>query len=109
MKRRVLSKTTPFHAKKREREQNVVVLNDTVPLSSSPGHAVGEERNFCFSSLILHASLSLSLSACFCQKPEAQCPFIDETPRVAPCQPHRVATSFGVAAGQEVAAPHAQL
>jgi hypothetical protein len=59
MKRRVLSKTTPFHAKKkREREQNGVILNDTVPLSSSPGRAAGEERNFCFSFLILHASLS---------------------------------------------------
>jgi len=108
MKRRVLSKTTPFHAKKREREkeQNGVILNDSVPLSSSPGRAVGEERNFCFSSLILHAFRSLF--ACFCQKPEAQCPFIDETPRVAPCQPHPLATSSGAAVGQEVAAPHAQ-
>jgi len=64
MKRRVLSKTTPFHAKKkeeREREQNGVILNDTVPLSSSPGRAAGEEINFCFSSLILHASFSLCM------------------------------------------------
>jgi hypothetical protein len=43
MKRRVFPKTTPFHVKKRE-DRNGVVLNDTVPLSSSPGRAAGEER-----------------------------------------------------------------
>jgi hypothetical protein len=46
MKRRVLSKTTPFHVKKKE--QNGVVLSETIPPSSSPGRAAGEERNFCF-------------------------------------------------------------
>jgi hypothetical protein len=48
MKRRVLSKTTPFHVffkkKEKKKDQNGVVLNDTVPLSSSPGRAAGEER-----------------------------------------------------------------
>jgi hypothetical protein len=51
MKRRVLPKTTPFHAKKKKKEEeeeeeedrNGVVLNDTVPLSSSHGRAAGEE------------------------------------------------------------------
>jgi hypothetical protein len=47
MKRRVLPKTTPFHAKKKkkkeEEDRNGVVLNDTVPLSSSHGRAAGEE------------------------------------------------------------------
>jgi hypothetical protein len=50
MKRRVLPKTTPFHAKKRKKkkekkreDRNGVVLNDTVPLSSSHGRAAGEE------------------------------------------------------------------
>jgi hypothetical protein len=45
MKRRVLPKTTPFHAKKKKEEEdrNGVVLNDTVPLSSSHGRAAGEE------------------------------------------------------------------
>ena len=45
MKRRVLLKTTPFHVKKKKKgKRNGVVLNDTVPLSSSPGHAAREER-----------------------------------------------------------------
>jgi hypothetical protein len=47
MKRRVFPKTTPFHVKKKEKkreDRNGVVLNDTVPLSSSPGRAAGEER-----------------------------------------------------------------
>jgi len=55
MKRRVFSKTTPFHTfkkkkKKKEKEQNGVVLNDTVPLSSSPPNiAAGKKgkRGFC--------------------------------------------------------------
>jgi hypothetical protein len=42
MKQCVLSKTKPFHIKKKD--QNGVVLNDTIPLSSSPGRAAGEER-----------------------------------------------------------------
>jgi hypothetical protein len=42
MKRRVLSKTTPFHVKKKKEGQNSVVLNDTVLLSPSPGRAAGE-------------------------------------------------------------------
>jgi len=29
---------------KKKKDQNGVVLNDTVPLSSSPGRAAGEER-----------------------------------------------------------------
>jgi len=32
-----------FSKKKKEKEQNSVVLSDTVPLSSSPGRAAGEE------------------------------------------------------------------
>jgi hypothetical protein len=51
MKRRVFSKTTPFHAfYQKKKEQNNVVLNDTVPLSSSPPNiAAGkkEKRGFC--------------------------------------------------------------
>jgi hypothetical protein len=46
MKRRVFSKTTPFHTlkkKKKKKEQNGVVLNDTVHLSSSPRTCSGEE------------------------------------------------------------------
>jgi len=43
MKRCVLSKTTPFHVKKKG-ERNGVVLSDTVPLPSSPGRAAGEEK-----------------------------------------------------------------
>jgi hypothetical protein len=41
----------------KKREQNSVVLSDTIPPSSSPGHAVGEDITFIFSSLILSASL----------------------------------------------------
>jgi hypothetical protein len=49
--------------KKKKEEQNGVVLSDTVPLPSSPGHVAGEEKkNIC---LILHASLS----ARFCHNP----------------------------------------
>jgi hypothetical protein len=55
MKRRVFSKTTPFHTfyqkkKRKRKEQNGVVLNDIVPLSSSPPNiAAGkkEKRGFC--------------------------------------------------------------
>jgi hypothetical protein len=46
MKRRVFSKTTPFHTfkkKEKKKEQNGVVLNDTVHLSSSPRSRSGEE------------------------------------------------------------------
>jgi hypothetical protein len=46
MKRRVFSKTTPFHTlkkKEKKKEQNGGVLNDTVPLSSSPRTCSGEE------------------------------------------------------------------
>jgi hypothetical protein len=47
MKRRVFSKTTPFHTfkkkKEKEKEQNSVVLNDTVHLSSFPRTCSGEE------------------------------------------------------------------
>jgi len=52
MKRRVLSKTTPFHAIKKKEENNVV-LSDPVPLSSSPRRAAGEDRNFCLFHLFL--------------------------------------------------------
>jgi hypothetical protein len=47
MKRRVLYKTTPFHRKKKGK-QNGVILGDTIPLSSSPGRAAGEEKAFFF-------------------------------------------------------------
>ena len=47
MKRRVLSKTTPFHAYKKKKRPNGVVLNDTVHLSSSPEHYSGEEGKVC--------------------------------------------------------------
>ena len=52
MKRRVFSKTTSFHEfyQKKKKEQNGVVLKDTVPLSSPPPeHCSGEEgkRGFC--------------------------------------------------------------
>jgi hypothetical protein len=48
MKRRVLSKTMPFHdfqkkKKRKKKEENSVVSSDTVPLSSSPGRAAREE------------------------------------------------------------------
>ena len=46
MKRRVFSKTTPFHTfkkKKKEKEQNGVVLNDTVHLLP-PDHAAGRKE-----------------------------------------------------------------
>jgi hypothetical protein len=32
----------------KKKEQNGVVLSETIPPSSSPGRAAGEERNFCF-------------------------------------------------------------
>jgi hypothetical protein len=32
----------------KKKEQNGVVLSDTVPPSSSPGHATGEDISFCF-------------------------------------------------------------
>jgi len=53
MKRRVFSKTTPFHTfkkkKEKKEEQNGVVLNDTVPLSSSPPNiAVGKKGKGAF-------------------------------------------------------------
>jgi hypothetical protein len=50
MKRRVFSKTTPFHTfyQKKKREQNGVVFNDTVPLSSSPEHAAGKKEKRAF-------------------------------------------------------------
>jgi hypothetical protein len=47
MKRHILSKTTPFHVKKKK-EQNGVVLSDTVLPSSSPGRAVGKKETFVF-------------------------------------------------------------
>ena len=70
MKRRVLSKTTSFHVKKKK-EQNNVFLSDSVP-PSSPGRAAGEDITFVFSSLILLASLP----------PRVLCPtpFHDEKP-----------------------------
>jgi hypothetical protein len=48
MKRRVFSKTTPFHTfkkkkQKKKKEQNGVVLNDTVHLPSFPRTCSGEE------------------------------------------------------------------
>jgi len=89
--------------KKKKGEQNGVVLSDTVPPPSSPGRAAGEERNVC---LILHASLSLCT---LLSQPVAPCPFIDETPRDAPCQPHLLATSFGAVAGQQSLTPQALL
>jgi hypothetical protein len=45
-----LNKTAPFHVKKKK-VQNSVVLNDTVPLSPSPGRAAGEGNFFLLSSL----------------------------------------------------------
>jgi hypothetical protein len=59
MKRRVLGKTTPFHAfqKKKEEKRNSVVLDGTIPLSSSPGHATGEEK-FLFFSVCFFLSLA---------------------------------------------------
>jgi len=51
MKRRVFSKTTPFHTfkkeKKKKREQNGVVLNDTVHLLP-PITQRGRRKKFCF-------------------------------------------------------------
>ena len=50
MKRRVLEKTTPFHAfskKKKNKNKTVSFLDGTVSPSPSPGHATGEEK-FCF-------------------------------------------------------------
>jgi len=49
-KRHVLSKTTPFHAFKKKKTKQCR-LGDTVPLSSSPGRAAGEDRNCCLSHL----------------------------------------------------------
>jgi hypothetical protein len=51
MKRRVLGKTTPFHAfskKKWEEKRNSAILDGTVPPPSSPGHATGEEKFLFF-------------------------------------------------------------
>jgi hypothetical protein len=43
----------------KKKDQNGVVLNDTVPLSSSPGRAAGEERKgFVFFFFNFVASLS---------------------------------------------------
>jgi len=39
-----------------KKEQNSVVLSDTVPPSSSPGHAAGEDISFFSSSLLLPAA-----------------------------------------------------
>jgi hypothetical protein len=86
MKRRVFPKTTPFHVKKRE-DRNGVVLNDTVPLSSSPGRAAGEERKMVgFSS---SSVLPLSLDRMPCQKTEGAAPrqprpLADHPPRAYP-------------------------
>ena len=57
MKRRVLFKTTSLHVEKKKDDQNGVVLNDNVPLSSSPERAAGEERKVLF-------FLPLSLPVC---------------------------------------------
>jgi hypothetical protein len=65
MKRRVFSKTTPFHVKKKTKNQNGIVLNDTVPLSSSPERAAGEERK------VLFFCLSLTPHACQNRPPHA--------------------------------------
>jgi hypothetical protein len=43
----VVMRTMLFHVKKKE--QNDVVLSDTVPPPSSPRRATGEDRNLCFS------------------------------------------------------------
>ena len=69
MKRRVLSKTTLFHVKKKKKDQNGVILNDIVPLSSSPGCVAGEERKvFCFFFFNFTASLSFRV---LCQDPKS--------------------------------------
>jgi len=59
MKRRVLGKTTPFHALKKKREkQNSAVLDGIVPPSSSLGHATGEDKFFVLFRLFLPLSRS---------------------------------------------------
>jgi hypothetical protein len=60
MKRRVFSKTTPFHTfkkKKKEKEQNGVVLNDTVHLLP-PITQRGRRKKGCFNLNFLPATLS---------------------------------------------------
>jgi hypothetical protein len=96
MKRRVLSKTTPFHVKKKN------TRNDTVPLSSSPERAAGDERKVLF----FLASLSRHMPA----KTDPPCTLMmEKTKGAAPCQPHPLASQPGVVAGQQSPAPQALL
>jgi hypothetical protein len=46
-----------MHLKKKEEKRNNVVLDGIVPLSSSPGHATGEEK-FLFFSVCFFLSLA---------------------------------------------------
>jgi hypothetical protein len=73
MKRRILGKTTKFHAfftkKKNNKNENETVsfLSDTVSSSSSFGRATGEEKFFVFFPLLL----PLPLRALLKPKPDA--------------------------------------
>jgi hypothetical protein len=83
MKRRGLSKTTPFHVKKKLLEQNSVVLSDTVPPSSSPGRVVREGSKFNY---FLLSSLTPPCHV-LCQNPKPHASSWWETGGAVPCQP----------------------
>jgi len=88
--------------KKKKKYQNGVVLNDTVPLSSSPERAAGEERKV----LLFFASLSRHMPA----KTDPPCTLMmEKTKGAAPCQPHPLASQPGAVAGQQSPAPQALL
>jgi len=104
----------------KKKEQNDVVLSDTVPPSSSLGRATGEDRNLCFSFISSPRAHSPSqweanevFPANHTHWPPRLAPSLQTTPighlvRRRPCKPHPLATSFSVVAGQEGPSPHAQ-
>jgi len=76
-------------------------LNDTVPLSSSPERAAGEERKVLF--------FYLSLTPHACQNRPPMLSHDGKTKGAAPCQPHPLACQPGAVAGQQSPAPQALL
>jgi hypothetical protein len=71
-----------FFKQKEEEKQNGVVLSDTVPPSSSPRRATGEENSFCF-------FLLYSFLPCALPKPDAPSPIImkNQGSRALPATP----------------------
>ena len=87
----------------KKKEQNSVVLSDTVPPPLSQDVQQGK-INFCFFLLYFFLPLSPLVP---CQKSKARCPLITRNPEVVPCKRRPLVTLFGVMVGQEDLAPQA--